>query len=100
MFRNIINGRIIKYNIPIEDRSPNENINFHLSYQNNSLEIFPTFGYFAHVPPINNSYYINENYIIIYRNFKLKLIKNERIVREDLEKKYIAKNSIKRIRQN
>lgn len=65
MFRNIINGRIIKYNIPIEDRLLNENIHPYLSYKNNSLEIFPTFGYFTHVPPINNSYYINENYIII-----------------------------------
>ena len=88
MFGNLINGRIVKYNILIEDRLLKENINFYLSYQNNSLEIFPTFGYFAHVPPINNSYYINENYIIIYRNFKLKLIKNERIVREELEKIY------------
>ena len=88
MFGNIINGRIVEYNIPIEDKFLNENINFYLSYENNSLEIFPTFGYFAHIPPINNSYYINENYIIIYKNFKLKLIKNERIVREDLEKIY------------
>ena len=63
-------------------------LNFYLSYKNNSLEIYPVFEYFAHVPPINNSYYISENFIITYQNLELKIIKNRRIVRQNLEKIY------------
>ena len=43
---------------------------FYLSYKNNSLEIYPVFEYFAHVPPINNSYYISENFILTYQNLE------------------------------
>ena len=90
-------GRIVKFKIPIKEKFINQNIIFYLSYQNNSLEIFPSFGFFNHIPPINNSYYINENFIIAFNNSKLKLMKNEIVVREHLEKIYC--NELEKIKK-
>ena len=105
IFGNINSGRIVKFNIPIKKKYINQTITFHLSYMNNSFEILPSFGYYAHIPPINNSYYVNENFILIYNDLKFKIIKNSRIVRENLEQKYtkelekIGKKEIIQIRQ-
>jgi hypothetical protein len=88
MFGNIINGRIVKFNIPIKNQYLNKTINFYLSYMNNTLKIKPSFGLFAHIPPINNSYYCNENFILTYINSSINLITNTRINRNNLEEKY------------
>ena len=88
IFGNIISGRIVKFNIPIKKEYINQRISFHLSYLNNSFEILPSFGYYVHIPPIKNSYYVNDNFILIHNYSKFKIIKNSRIVREDLEHKY------------
>ena len=88
MFGNIINGRIVKFNIPIKNEYLNKTINFYLSYMNNTLKIKPSFGLNVHIPPINNSYYCNENFILTYINSSINLITNTRINRNNLEEKY------------
>ena len=88
MFVNIINGRIVKFNIPIKNEYLNKAITFYLSYMNNTLKIKPSYGLYAHIPPINNSYYCNENFILTYINSSFNLISNTQINRNNLEEKY------------
>ena len=89
MFGRIIKGRIVKFQIPLTNKdSLNEKIYFYFSYMNSTLEIYPNFGYYCHVPPINNSYYLKENFILIYdgRRFTVKQNLNE--LSYKLEKNY------------
>ena len=66
MFGRIIKGRIVSFQIPLKNVNINEKISFYFSYMKNTIEIFPNFGYFCHVPPINNGYYQKGIFILIY----------------------------------
>ena len=54
----------------------------------NTIEIFPNFGYFCHVPPINNGYYQKGIFILIYDGRRLTLKKNLNHLSEKLENNY------------
>ena len=88
MFGTAIKGRILNFNIPIINTYINESIKFYFSYMNNSREIYPSFGYYSHIPPINNSYYANGDFILTYNGIRLTLINNSEKLKEDLEKNY------------
>ena len=88
MFGTAIKGRILNFNIPIINTYINENIQFYFSYMNNSREIYPSFGYYSHIPPINNSYYVNGDFILTYNGIRLTLTNNSEKLKEDLEKIY------------
>ena len=89
MFGRIIKGRIVKFHILLKNKdSINEKIYFYFSYMNNTLEIFPNFGYHCHVPPINNSYYLKGNFILIYDGKRLTVKKNLKELSDKLEKNY------------
>ena len=56
-------GRIVVFDIPIENIN-NEAVNFFLSYKGQESEIFPSLGWFTHMPSILNGYYNSGKYII------------------------------------
>ena len=93
-----IKGRIIVFDIPIENIN-DQSLYFYISYKGINAEIFPSLGWFTHIPNSLNGYYNSGKYIIkiidkrlrIYKyNNKLK-VKFERHYSEDLKriKKYI-----------
>ena len=89
MFGRIMKGRIVKFQIPLKNKdSINEKIYFYFSYMNSTLEIYPNFGYYCHVPPINNSYYLKENFILIYDGRRLTVKQNLNELSYKLEKNY------------
>ena len=88
MFGTIIKGRIVYFDIPLKDKYINYDFKFHFCYMNKTKEIFPTFGYFCHVPPINNSYYIKGNNILMYNGKRLILKENYNGLSEILENNY------------
>ena len=106
MYGAIIRGRIAKFQIPLKNKdSINEKIYFYFSYMNNTLEIFPNFGYYFNVPPINNSYYLKGNFILIYDGRRLAAKPNLNELSYKLEKNYckelerIGKNELIPIRK-
>ena len=105
MFGTIIKGRIVNFHIPLTNTDINNNITFHFSFMNNTIEIFPLFGYFCHVPPIKNSYYIYQKFILLYDGLRLSLKINTNSLSDILENNYckelerINKNNIIQIRK-
>ena len=63
IFGTIIKGRIITFDIIINNIEKEE-LYFYISYMNKKIEIKPSLNILTHLPPINNSYYFNENFII------------------------------------
>ena len=89
MFGKINKGRIVEFKIPLKNYDIiNEKIYFYFSYMNNSIEIFPFFGYHFHVPQINNSYFLQGNFILIYDGKRLTIKRNEKDMQDKLEKNY------------
>ena len=88
MFGITIEKRIIYFDIPLDNILLNHDFRFYFTYMNHSIEIFPILGYFSHVPPIKNSYYINGNYILIYNGKRITLKQNFKGLSDKLEKKY------------
>jgi len=106
MFGRILKGRYLKFRIPLNNKDIlNKKIYFYFSYMNNTFEIFPNFGYFFHLPQINNSYFVKGNFILLYVSGRLTLKNNENQLRDKLEEKYckelkkINKNDLITIRQ-
>ena len=69
-----IKGRIIVFDIPIENIN-NQSLYFYISYKGIEAEIFPTLGWFAHIPNSLNGYYNSGEYIIKIINKRLKIYK-------------------------
>jgi len=63
MYGVAVKGRIVVFDFTIEIKDQ-INLQFFLSFQETIVEIFPALDQFTHIPPIKNSYYITENYII------------------------------------
>ena len=63
MYGIIIQGRVISYYIKLK-KYEIQDLHFYISYMNNILEIFPSLYYYIHLPPIDNSYYSKDGYII------------------------------------
>ena len=102
----IINkGRIVVFNIKLENYI-NQIFQFFLSYDGMEIEIFPTLGWFTHIPSLLNGYYHSELYIIKFINERLNVFQsNERLI-ELFEDQYIeilnkkGKKNIIKIRKN
>ena len=68
-------GRVVTFDILL-NLTGKQIIQFYLSYNGSNIEIFPSLEYLAHLPPINNSYYIKENFIINNYNSNLYIYTN------------------------
>lgn len=63
MYGIIDKGRIVYFDIKVQLQEM-QYIHFYISYFNYIVEIFPSLDSFIHIPPIPNSYYVSENYIL------------------------------------
>ena len=81
-------GRIIIFEIPIKLSNETLILYFYLSYLNNNIEIFPSLGFFTHIPDINNGYYIIDKYIIKYIEKHLLIFKYYKKLEISSEKLY------------
>ena len=87
MYGVIEKGRIVTFDIPLQ----NNNIqifHFYISYNDIIFEIFPSLGWFTHIPPIINGYYVSDNYIVKYINKSLTIFSNDKRLVELFEKQY------------
>ena len=81
-------GRTITFQISLDSINTPQIINFYISFMNQSSEIFPSLGLFSHIPPLNNGYYISENYIIKYFENRLILFQYSQKLEIEFEKLY------------
>ena len=59
-------GRIVYFEIPLNQQNNSQIISFHISYNNFNREISTSLGWFSHLPSISNGYYTSDNYILKY----------------------------------
>ena len=64
MYGLIQKGRIVKFDIPIQQTNE-QIIQFYISYSRNNIEIFPSFGAYTHITAIKDGFYSQGNYITI-----------------------------------
>ena len=87
MYGIIEKGRIIKFNIPIDSENI---IKFYIRYMDLEIEIFTSLGYYTHIPPINNGYYISENYIMKFIDNRFHIFKYNKFLEVEFEKLFCA----------
>ena len=87
MYGIINKGRIIVFDI-IVNNNVKQNLCFFLSYKNVSIEIFPSLDLSVHIPPINNSYYVKNDYLIQNINNYLIISPYEKNMLNSLEQEY------------
>ena len=85
MYGIIEKGRIVTFDIPLKNFIK-QIFHFYISYNEIILEIFPSFGWFSHLPNIDNAYYISNNYIITNINKSLTIFRNNRKLQQFFEK--------------
>ena len=81
-------GRTIIFQFSLDSINTPQIFNFYISYKNISAEIFPSLGLFSHIPPLNNGYYISENYIIKYFEKRLILFQYNQKLEIEFERSY------------
>ena len=84
----IKNGRTITFQISLDSITTPQIFNFYISYNSINAEIFPSLGLFSHIPPLNNGYYISENYIIKYFENRLILFQYNKKLEIEFERLY------------
>ena len=87
MYGIVNKGRMVIFDIIIE-KNNEQNLKFFISYMSKDIEIFPSIGAFIHIPPITNSYYISENYIIKNNNGYFTIYPYEKNLEKTLEHNY------------
>ena len=68
-------GRILIFDIPFEKDIDNQTFKFYISFKNYNEEIYTSLGWYSHIPPLDNGYYMNENSIIKYIQNRLTIYK-------------------------
>ena len=87
MYGRSYKGRIVIFEIPIKDCN-NISINFYLSYKGIDSEIFPSLGWFTHIPNIENGYYSSKKYILKIIDKRIHIYKHNKNKEKIFEKKY------------
>ena len=82
-----IKGRIIVFDIPIENII-NQSLYFYISYKGINAEIFPSLGWFSHIPNSLNGYYNSGKYIIKIINKRIRIYKYNQKLEEKFERYY------------
>ena len=81
-------GRIITFDIPLKYIDI-QIFNFYISYNDFIIEIFPSLGWFTHIPPIKNGYYISSKYIVKYIYKRITVYKYKDNLIKLFEEKYL-----------
>ena len=87
MYGLIQKGRIVKFDIPIQQINE-QIIQFYISYSKNNIEIFPSFGAYTHITAIKNGYYSQGNYIIKIIKRRINIYKYNERLEQTLENQY------------
>ena len=87
MYGVIEKGRIVAFNIPLKE-SNHQILHFFLSYNGEEIEIFPSFGWFTHIPNINGGYYNSGKYIIKYISGRFNIFKANENLKQIFEDKF------------
>ena len=87
MYGIIDKGRIVSFNIPLLENN-HQIIQFFLSYNGEEIEIFPSFGWFIHIPNINEGYYNSGKYIIKYIMGRFNIFKYNENLKQLFEDKF------------
>ena len=87
LFGLINKGKNIIFDIPLENLEI-QVIYIYISYLNKYSEIVTTQGYFSHIPPLENGYFISGNYIIKMIDKRFTLYKYKHSLEKYFEKKY------------
>ena len=104
MYGIIEKGRIDNFDILLEHVNK-QIFRFYISYNDIIIEIFPSLGWFAHIPSIDNGYYISGNYIAKYFNKTLIIFRYKKELEKLFEEEYckelikIGKNNIIKLRK-
>jgi len=88
LYGEILKGRLIYFEISLKNYVLSQFLYFYLSYLGLNIEIFPLFGEFSHLPNINNSYYISNDYIFKIINKRLIIFKYDIKLEINFEKQY------------
>jgi len=64
IYGTIRKGRIVVFEIPLNQKNQTQILKFFISCFQFNEEILTSLGCFSHIPPISGGYYISENYII------------------------------------
>jgi len=97
MFGKSYKGRMIVFDIPI-DKNQNNIIYFFLSYNGQECEIFPSIGWFTHIPNIENGYYISGEYILKIIEHKINIYNYDKKLETSFENNYCEK--LKKLKKN
>ena len=84
MFGYITKGRIVSFDITL-DIIDKENLLFYISYMGKNVEILTSFDLKSHIPPLDKSYYIKENYILKNNYNKISIYKYDNNLAETFE---------------
>ena len=105
MYGKIHKGRIVLFDIPIEN-SYSQTIYFFISYKGKDSEIFPSLGMFTHIPDIFGGYYHHDDYILQYYEGRINIFKYNKTIEELFENEYceqlqiINKSNLIKLRNN
>ena len=80
-------GRIVQFDIPLEKHNI-QIFKFYISYDDKIIEIFPSLGWFTHIPDTDDGYYISDNYITKYINKSLTIFINKKDLAKLFENQY------------
>ena len=105
MYGTMDKGRMVVFNIPINDNIF-QVLKFFLVYKDSEVEIFPSLGWFTHIPNMNEGYYYSSRYIIKFKNGRLNIFPYNETLIETFEDQYckilrkLLKTDIIKIRRN
>lgn len=105
MYGTMDKGRMVVFNIPINDNIF-QILKFFLVYKDSEVEIFPSLGWFTHIPNMNEGYYYSSRYIIKFKNGRLNIFPYNETLIETFEDQYckilrkLLKTDIIKIRRN
>ena len=90
-------GRIVIFEIPLNHSDIVQILSFHILYQDSEREINTSLGWYSHIPPIYNGYYISNNYIIKYIENRFVIFQYNKTLEMRFEKLYCQE--LKRIKK-
>ena len=105
MYGKMDKGRMVVFNIPIND-TIFQVLKFFLVYKNSEVEIFPSLGWFTHIPNMNDGYYHSNGYILKYNDGRINIFPYNETLKKTFEEQYckmlnkMLKTNIINIRRN
>ena len=105
LYRDYYKGRNVVFNILLEKKSF-QVIQFFISYNKMEIKIFPSLGFFSHIPSILSGYYDTGEYIIRLYEERLYIYEYDKKLKLTFEKQYCKelkkrrKNNIINLRKN